>query len=424
MSDLANTVLPLIRTRGELYRRGAANAHGGQMHEAVDVLDAAVGTEDPATVFAVTQKALASALTVIARVDDSSGIIGDAVRRLLCLHAATAATAKPSVARLVAWMMKFQFDSDVDYFELDPVAYAPALGDEGIALYRNELGKVAAELGLRPTQFRPGSDAGLLAEDEDRQRRAHDHHVRFTLGWNARRMAVLDRDVDAIIATHSRDRAVAAWLTDTSVALAEIGEFNLAIDWAKQATDFGTGHQSSAAGDHWCALLARHRPDEELAARLEVFRRWPSSSSAARLYACAGDSWPQHCRDVLDRLSSNPRDAVQFTLSTLRDPELAWQLAHSLDLHSADVWNRLATAYEKVDPLAVLPVLTDLVTTELAETGAGHYRVAAKYLKRMRVLAAGTEKRSEVDQLVIELRETHHRRPRLQQEFDRAGLPR
>ena len=47
---------------------------------------------------------------------------------------------------LVTWMITFQFDGDVDYFELDPVAYAPALGELGMARYRRELAAVEAEL--------------------------------------------------------------------------------------------------------------------------------------------------------------------------------------------------------------------------------------------------------------------------------------
>jgi len=41
----------------------------------------------------------------------------------------------------------------------------------------------------------------------------------------------------------------------------------------------------------------------------------------------------------------------------------------------------------------------------------------------MRKLAAGSDRAAEVDDLVADLREVHRRRPRLQQEFDRAGLP-
>lgn len=82
------------------------------MHEAVDILYAATAT-DPATVYAVTHRALASAIHVIARADDSSGIIGDACRRLLELHPKAAAAAGVPSGKLVDWLLKFQLDSDV-----------------------------------------------------------------------------------------------------------------------------------------------------------------------------------------------------------------------------------------------------------------------------------------------------------------------
>jgi len=75
MIDLAATVLPLIRTRADLWRWSAANEQGRQMSEAVAILEKASETEDPAVVFAVTQKAIASALKVIMRADDSSGMV-------------------------------------------------------------------------------------------------------------------------------------------------------------------------------------------------------------------------------------------------------------------------------------------------------------------------------------------------------------
>ena len=128
VSTLADAVLPLIRTRSDLHRYSAANAHGRGRHEAVDILEAAIPTTDPAEIYAVIHKVLASSLKVIARADDSSGIIGDACRRLLKLHPQAAAAARTPVGKLIEWMMKFQFDEEVDYFELDPVAYAPALG--------------------------------------------------------------------------------------------------------------------------------------------------------------------------------------------------------------------------------------------------------------------------------------------------------
>lgn len=409
MSTLADTVLPLIRTRRELHRWSAASAHGQLMHEAIDALEAGAETADPNELYTVTHKALASAITVIARADDSRGILGDACRRLLDLHPTYAAAANVPPGRLVDWMMKFQFHGDVDYFTLDPVAYAPALGDHGMATYRTRLAELEASLGPRPT---------------DGKRWSSPHsHAWFTLDWNAKRLAVHDRDIDAIIRTHVRDRRVAAWFQDTAEAFEEIGEIELAIDWARQATEFGPGHQSLRAAEYWCQLLAAHGPAELLDARLEVFRRWPSSGTAAQLHRAAGDAWPGLHREVTATLARSPEDAVRFALSALDDVQLAWNLAHTLELDDDRTWNDLAAAYETIDPLAVLPVLARLVDTELVNTGAKHYRIAARLLSRMRKLAAGSERHEEVDELIANLREAHRRRPRLQTEFDRAGLP-
>jgi hypothetical protein len=409
VTELADKVLPLVRTRADLSRWGASNAHGQQMHAAVDILERAVGVEDASDVYAVTHKALASAIKVIARADDSSGIIGDACRRLLDLHPRLAADAKVPAANLVDWMTRFQFKGEVDYFELDPVAYAPALGERGIAAYRAKLAEIRAELGPEP--------------QPDQRRTSQYSHERFTLEWNAQRLAVLDHDLEAIVRTHARDRKVAAWLQDAAEAFEEIGEIGLAIDWAKQATDFDRGHQSLKAAEYWCKLLTQHRPGEALDARLEVFRRWPSSTTAAHLHRAAANAWPDYQDEVVATLSTSPRDAVLFAMMSLKDVQFAWNLAHSLGLESNDVWERLAEEYEKVDPLTVLPVLHRLVDAELVTADAQHYRVAARRLKKMRQLASGSERAIEVDRLIARLREEHRRRPRLQQEFARAGLP-
>lgn len=90
---------------------------------------------------------------MIARADDSSGIIGDACRRLLEIHTQAATAARTPVGKLIDWMMKFQFDDDeVDYFELAPVACAPALGEADMAAYRKRLAEVEAKLGPPPSQ--------------------------------------------------------------------------------------------------------------------------------------------------------------------------------------------------------------------------------------------------------------------------------
>lgn len=183
-----------------------------------------------------------------------------------------------------------------------------------------------------------------------------------------------------------------------------------------------------AAAGYWCKLLAEHHPQEELAARLEVFRRWPTAGHAAAVYKTAantdvGDPWSDHRDAIMATLEQQPRGALVFALHTLKDLDLAWTLTHSLGLDDPYPWDELATAYEKVDPIAVLPIHSAQVMANLEIADAKHYRAAAGRLARMRALGHGTHHAAEVDQLIADLRATHRRRPRLQQEFDRATLP-
>lgn len=75
-------------------------------------------------------------------------------------------------------------------------------------------------------------------------------------------------------------------------------------------------------------------------------------------------------------------------------------------------------AYEKVDPIAVLPIHRRLVENQLVNASAQHYRLAARRLARMRKLAAGSDHSAQVDAFIADLRETPRRRPRLQREFE------
>ena len=105
---------------------------------------------------------------VILRADDSNGMIGDLARDLLELHAQACQPGVADPAKLAKWMVKFCF-VDQDFFEVDPVRYAPGLGEKGVAAYRREAAARSA-----------GSD-------------------RFAARYATERLAVLDRDVPALV---------------------------------------------------------------------------------------------------------------------------------------------------------------------------------------------------------------------------------
>jgi hypothetical protein len=209
--SLSDEVLPLVRTRPDLHRWRAANEYGAQLHDAVALLRDAAANEPPAVVLTVTQKAITSACKVIMRADDSSGVIGDAIRDLLDLHAQLAQTVAPPFRKLVDWMIRFQFDNEC----------------ASSRSTRWPTGRHSASWGSRPagrswpisplgsTRLPPPKRSRHQARAPQRpaawEQLGGDNHTRFVLEWNARRLAVWNRDIEAIIATHVRGRKVAAW---------------------------------------------------------------------------------------------------------------------------------------------------------------------------------------------------------------------
>lgn len=418
-SGLAEAILPSFRAGASVWRWDLAEAVGAEMQQAVDELRRRRHREDPAEVLDVVQRAIRTAVRVIRDADDSSGVIGDAIVDLLALHIEAAAEARPAAAKLVRWLIAFQFDGRQHLFEIDPVAYAPVLGPAGVALYRSRL--AAVERALPPE--RPADAAplhALDASDPEWQRERKASQDRFQLEHNARRLAVLDRDVDAIIATHLRGGTVAAWFEETARALEEIGRSDLAIEWAEQAARHDLGPQAQRASDYWCALVGEHRPEALADARLEVLRRWPTAAHAAKL-AAASEDWPALEPEVLAILRAAPREAVLFALTS--SPVEALDLADELGVRDRDVTEQLAEALEPFGVALALPLHRDLVERDLLHADTGRYEPAATRLARMRRLAEGTRYAALVDEFIAQLRSRYARRPSMRAEFDRARLP-
>ncbi len=61
--------------------------------------------------------------------------------------------------------------------------------------------------------------------------------------------------------------------------------------------------------------------------------------------------------------------------------------------------------------------------SDLFEANAKRYKAAARRLAGLRKLTTGHPQAAEVDELINQLRHENRNRPRLQQEFNRVGLP-
>ncbi|WP_341827857.1 hypothetical protein QEU97_04985 [Trueperella pyogenes] len=226
-SPLADLVLPYFRTNSRnLWQWSAANAHGESMFNGLDIIESAIAelnnsprpTYSGAQIFDVIHRALNSSMRVLLRADDSSGIIGEAIQALLNLHARMAVFSTKTPKQLASWFIKFHDGDTSGFFFLDPVEYRESLGEAGMAIVREWVGQQRHAV-EQARQHKP-AHSFISAE--------------YAVTHLEQRFAVLDKDIDAIIAAHVRDGKVAAWYRDAAKALAEIGEYDLAITWASK----------------------------------------------------------------------------------------------------------------------------------------------------------------------------------------------
>ena len=423
-ATIAETALPYFRTRNaDLWRWRAANEYGRDARMGVALLEEAVEAHGAAEVFPVVKRAIASTVTAILHADDSSGIIGDAIRSLLDLHARLACEAKPPARPLVDWLIRFHFDGKQDYFEVDPGRYADALGNGGMALFRAALDAVAAA-GVRFPDYVERFEWIPLAPE------GATYHLKFRpdasavkLRHLAIRMAVFDRDPDRAVQLVAGSRTGAHIAKQVATLMVEMGEVDAAITWAQRGmNENGFGHHELDCARIWCDLLATHRPTEEIDARRHVVARFRTSNSVAGLKAAAGDAFAQYVPEVEALLDEKDDEWVQMVGWVLGDIPRAWAEAERRGVSNRWLWERLVGEYADTNPAAVIPVMRELVEGDLEVANAHNYGVAARRLVDMRRCAHAAGTAEEFEAYVAELREAHRNRPRLQKEFTRAGL--
>ena len=258
-----------LRTRRFLdYGESAGWARAAQ--PIVAELDNAVDASPSRELVELLQRAVGHVVKVIMHADDSDGLIGDLARELLALHARACDAGVADPVELAAWMVRFGFD-DQDFFEVDPVRYASALGEAGLAAYRDAVGA----------------------------RRDGDS---FAVRYARERLAILDRDVDAIVRLLGGDLTTPYQFIRVAEAMRELGLDDEALAWAKRGIAQTSGWQVAQLYDLACDVhdargsrsrcsrcgarstsgCRRHPPTARCGAAAEALDAWPLEQDAAR----------------------------------------------------------------------------------------------------------------------------------------------
>jgi hypothetical protein len=385
-----------LRTRRFLgyYESREWAIQAGPVVEAVRI---AVATSTSADLVLLIERAIRHVVKVILQADDSDGMIGDLAGQLLDLHAQACDAGVADPVKLARWMVRFCFD-DQDFFEVDPVRYAFALGELGLAAYRREV----------------------------RQRREMGDQS-FAAKYATERLAILDGDVDALVVLLGGDFDRPYHFIRVAEAMAELGRDDDVLHWAGRGTAETSGWQVAQLYDLAAAVHSR-RGDHEvlLQLRREQHHRMPSASSYDLLRQAAEGVgvWQSEREAARAVLADHDLGGLVDVLLADKEPEAAWEVATADPDWDAGErrWIRLAEAREAAHPGDALGVYLRLADRELETTGRAAYTRATRILKRAVRVAVSADQTAEFTDHMQMLRDRYRRRPTLIAMLDKAGL--
>jgi hypothetical protein len=385
-----------LRTRRQLdYRESIDWARDAGA--VVDEIAAAAEATPSRELLALVQLAVGRVAKLIEHADDSSGSIGDVAHQLLTIHERLCDAGVAEPAALAKWIVRFAFDEQ-DFFNPDPVRYAAALGDRGVALLRR-----------------------AVAE------RSVGERVPFAVRYADERLAVLDGDVDRIVELLGGDLTAPYQFIRVSEAMFELGRGDDALAWARRGIESTTGSQVAKLYDIACGvLIERGEAASVLDLRREQHGRMASSSTYALLQAASRsvDAWPAEEAQARAILAKRDTGGFVDALLTDGDVDAAWDAAMAAD---ADVIGprrlaELAEAREPTDPAGAMGAYLRLVESTLQTADRKAYSVAARQLKGGRRAAGAAGLSEEFDDYLAALREQHRRRPTLIEILNKSGL--
>jgi hypothetical protein len=303
--------------------------------------------------------AIGRVVKVILHADDSAGTIGDLARQLLGAHEQICDAGVADPKALAKWMVRFGFD-DQDFFTVDPVRYAMALGDDGLTVLRRAV------------------DDRSTAPDPA-----------FAVRYTRERLAVLDGDIDRIVELLGGDLTGPHQFIRVAEAMIELGRGDDALAWARRGIESTSGWQVAKLYDIAADVIADRGDDVAvLDLRREQHHKMPSSSTYALLQraAVATDTWDSVRASAREVLAARDVGGLIDALLADGDFDAAWDAASGAD--TADLgdqrWARLAEAREATEPAVALGVYLRLIDSTLQTADRRAYRSAAKQLKERR----------------------------------------
>ena len=137
LSDLRKVVEQATRTNGFIEYREAGN-YANRLEDLAELLSQRIADGQPELI-EVIEEAIALAEEALQHIDDSGGEVMPAIVELRKVHLAACNALHPDPVALAERLYRFQMDGKWDTFHEVLPEYAEALGEEGLAVYRQRV---------------------------------------------------------------------------------------------------------------------------------------------------------------------------------------------------------------------------------------------------------------------------------------------
>jgi hypothetical protein len=404
---------------------GAARGYADRMHELLDQVDDLTedGLPDAATDMA--EHALGLLEEAYGLIDDSDGELRSVQARAEAIHLDACEAGRPDPVMLGTRLAVWALRSGWEFFVGAPSEYAEVLGPAGLAAFES----VVDEEFLKLPRLAPEEGRDLAFRSE----RYRPTHLKESL-------AAL-RGPDAVVEVIAHDLSAPYQFLRAAEVLAEAGRDDDALDWLARGS--AAFDKSDARLGAFAADLhhrnGRHGQAAEIA--WEQFRARPELTGYQRVHDFAGAAgeWAERRTAAVELLQAQPVAGEAAPVSPLWEPrghstlvevlmweddiEAAWEAAHRGGC-TRYLWLALARRRAAEKPGDAIPVLQREILAAVGRVERAGYREGAELGKELRGYAERAGKSEEFTTWILAVRKDNVRRPALQDEFSRAGLPR
>jgi hypothetical protein len=356
----------------------------------------------------------------VGQVDDADGHLHELFEAMMDLHLRACRQARPDPVALAERLYRWATEWELDLFVGAIRAYAPVLGDVGLAAFH----KVATQRWEEVPPIGPGDDPRA------------EFGTRFRIATVMEHLAEITGGLDELLEVMQRNQASGYAFVRIVLACRDHARDDLALEWARRGLEAfpAESRLTELIGDIH-ASAGRH--DEALATDRELFAKEPSLVRYQRLKqrADAAGRWPAErepalgaARAAIERrqreASEQPSPWHRADGSTLVEILLeegssddAWEAAQQYGCNDR-LWLQVAAARGEQHPDDALEIYQRQLDRALESANSRAYDEAIRLLKVMHPLYTAMDRDEDFTGLVTGIRTRHKRRGNLMQRLD------